>query len=191
MTNAIAFLAPVDDEFFAAHQSSNDEASTLNPGSKTTVYSSDKPVNVLGCAAQTQFCLGKNKCTPLTGFVNAAGLAVNMTVTDRQSYSLVRWIANKGNLDTELSGVIHDLGPTALLARQSLSSDLQGPVPLDQWQREVEHWQATTMAKLQKIAVEFATGPSDASIEQYVMKPSPSDKAASDVCRNQVRASHS
>lgn len=116
---------------------------------------------------------------------------MNMTVTDQQNYSLNRWLLNKGGLDAEICGIIHDLGPSALLARQSLSSNFQGPLPSDQWQQEDEHWQATSMAKLQKIAVEFTTGPSDALIEQYVIKPPPSDKAAREVCNNQLRPSHS
>ncbi|KAL9114280.1 MAG: hypothetical protein Q9227_001702 [Pyrenula ochraceoflavens] len=113
-----------------------------------------------------------------------------MVLTEKQKYSFARWVENKENLGTTINGVVETLGASALLARQSLSGGVQSPIGPNQWQREIQHWQNTAIAKLQKIVVEFATGPSDASVQQYVEEPS--NKAAQNICENQkVRsASH-
>lgn len=41
------------------------------------------------------------------------------------------------------------LGTQALRARDSLNGPLLGPLPDNQWQLEVQHWHATSMAYMQ------------------------------------------
>ena len=183
MANAINFLKPVDDELFAAHRP-KEMNFTRVPNETHVVYLADESVQVLGCALQTQYCLGKDRCTPLTGFEPASDLAETMTVTDHQYYNLKSWLIENEQINSVLANVVATLGPSALLARDNLFMGDQGPLPVDQWHREVEHWQATTLAKMQRIVVEFATGPSDANVQQYVIKPS--DVLAKQRCQNQV-----
>lgn len=182
MANAVNFVQPVDDELFAAHRRISASLSGAPDGKK--VYLTDEPVHVLGCAAQTQICLNSSLCTPLTGELPASNLALNMTLTEKQKYTLDYFIVNKGQRGSNLYSIVGDLGPAALLARDSKAAGIQGPLSSNQWKLEVQHWQATLMALLQRQVVDFATGPSDPSLERLVTEPP--DKVKRYVCQSQV-----
>lgn len=94
-------------------------------------------------------------------------------------------MAAYGGLTTSVSGLLNGMGASLLTARDTLYNGLQGPLPADQWQREVLHWHQTSMAKLQRAIVEQATGPSDAYMSKYVQKPG--NPIAKRVCHSQVR----
>jgi hypothetical protein len=44
-------------------------------------------------------------------------------------------------------------------------------LPDDQWKTEISFWWAVTMASLQQVLVEQATGPTDPAYQQYMVKP--------------------
>lgn len=74
-----------------------------------------------------------------------------------------------------------------LTARDRLQGGVQGGLlPDDQWQKDVMHWHATTMAQLQGLFVETATGPpGDGVLLPWLVRPSsPVERA---MCQNQVR----
>lgn len=183
MANTIDFIHQVDDPFFAAHTPSPDTTLAQGPEGMS-IYVFDEPVHVLGCARQEQFCLGENNCTPLTAWNPAVRAVSNMTITDSQKESLGTWVEMIGSLGINLADIVGSLGAGSLIARNTFIQGVQGPLPADQWQREVKHWQATVMTLLQRITVEHATGPSDTSMEKYVEKPS--TKEAKHLCSNQV-----
>lgn len=197
--NNVAYAQPVDDELFSAHQPKNDYYFTRFP--QTALYSSDHVVRVLGCTAQKQWCFGKDRCTPLSGSYPALVSAMNMNspdMTAMQRFSLYIWATARSGLGTGAIQVVNSLGASALLARISFVGGIQGPLQPDQWQQEVEYWQASTMAITQRIGIEYAAGPSYGPMEKHVQKPydgelskhGPPDKIAKRVCQNQVRHFH-
>lgn len=195
-TSNVGFIQPVNDEFFAAHRPNNGTA--LSEAPQTNLYYFDDAVHALGCTAQKQWCFGENHCTPLLGWYSALDSALAMNdsaVTAMRRKSLEIWAAGHATLAVTASQVITSLGVNALLARDGFSQGVQGPILPDQWQREVEYWQATTMAKTQRIGIEYAAGPSYGPIEKYIQKPYDGklskngfpDKITEKLCKSQVR----
>ncbi|KAL1617650.1 hypothetical protein SLS54_007654 [Diplodia seriata] len=75
------------------------------------------------------------------------------------------------------------MGISALLARRSLYTGNQGPLPDNQWQLEVEHWHLASLAILQRQVVEAANGPFDQEVIPLLDRPQHDDERK--VCRNQ------
>lgn len=185
MADSVSFLQPVDDDLFAAHMSKPEQMKFMRTYeyNENEVYLFDSTVHVLGCATQNQFCLINSNCTPLTSF----GLAfdtVSKTITNRQKLLIRAFISAQTYLDDVVSG----LGRSSLLARNSLAHGSQGPLPSDQWQLEVEHWNNIAMANVQRMIIEWATGPSDRLVADLVQTLP--DDASRQVCKDQVRTSH-
>ena len=61
--------------------------------------------------------------------------------------------------------------PNLLAQQQMYAGSAQLPLPSDQWTLEVEDWHTTVMAMLQRSVVDFATGPSNTSWQQYIETP--------------------
>lgn len=182
--NNVHFLGqPVDDEFFAAHKPLTVERPDSPNG--TQVYLFDDPiVHALGCTIRDQICLSEERCTPLTEWTQAITAAVNLTVSDMQRESFKAWsIANDATGSTVYNAVV-TLGFNGLLARKTFSHGVQRPLPPDQWQLEVEHWAAVAMAMFQRVSIEQATGPSDASMYKHITRPS--TKLQEHLCQSQV-----
>ena len=79
------------------------------------------------------------------------------------------------------------LGISALTARDTLLDGNQGPLPSDQWMLEVEHWHDISMAQLQRVAVELATGPSDPATLNITWHPTDAgDVLVANVLKSQV-----
>ena len=182
MANAVFFSQPIDDEFFSAHEPFTDPLLGNIPG-YPNLYRSDGTAHVLGCATQEQLCLRKNYCTPLTAWVYTDPSRYNMNMTGRQRESINVWRNSISRTGAVMDAMIDNLGASALVARNSFIGGIQGPLSPNQWQLEVAHWQATTMAMIQRLAVEYATGPSDGLVRN--VEP-PSNKEARSICKNQV-----
>lgn len=181
--NQIYFIEPVDDEWFSAHQQTGSLSRTDYNGSVKT-YLTDYPANPLACTEQWQFCNpSKNKCTPLGTFDDTANSALtNLYHPGHQNDTFSFWLMQLSGNTPSVSNVVAQLGIGSLKARSTLMSGQQGQLPADQWQQEVSGWMDTSLAMMQRLAVEAATGPSDAIAREFNQKPSNMY-----VCKNQVR----
>lgn len=184
--NLVKFIQTVDDELFAAHRLWNNTVILGSAGESSSqqLYGFDGVIHALGCASQFQLCLSATDCTSLGPWESVKSIAVDKTVTARQKASILAFIHDNGQTGTELINVIGSLGAGALVARNSYGGSVQGSLKPNQWQVEVQHWQATLMARRQRVAVEHATGPSDTQVEKYLTRPQ--NGADKDVCENQV-----
>lgn len=182
--NNVKFIEPVDDEFFAAH-SPNDNGIS-NGANGANAYTFDGLVHVLGCAAQHQFCLNQTLCSPLTGWHHASRWTQPRTMGIRQTDSFNIWAVTYSALGATIDDLVGRLGASALITRNSFIDGAQGPLSRNQWQLEVQHWQATTMALLQRMVIEVATGPSDSVIDKYIVKPIKGDEGDETQCHSQV-----
>lgn len=154
------------------------------------VKPSDEPVRVLGCTSQYQYCKPNAKlntntnCTPMAGIIQVASFAKSLWQTESQK-ALFNWSAS-AIMWTSMSmpRPLKTLGKSSLLSRYSLSNGIQGSLPDNQWQKEVEHWFTVILADLQRVVVEAATGPMDIAINPFLVRSQISEEHLR--CRSQV-----
>ncbi|KAI9884426.1 MAG: hypothetical protein M1823_003780 [Watsoniomyces obsoletus] len=165
--NAVVYLGQVDDPFFGAHKPTE-----LDRGDQA--YLPDRPVQMIGCADQHQFCnpnRGRDgqgryqRCSPLTGgyvlhdVVHSGSLGFS-PAQDAVSHRFL----NAFPL-TQIGQSVLGRGASALLASRTVSEPVQAPLPNDQWRLEVASWFNVALARLQGEIVEYATGPLSVSTE--------------------------
>ncbi|KAL9116911.1 MAG: hypothetical protein Q9187_006560 [Circinaria calcarea] len=187
--NDVAFTKPINDSWYSAHLHHTIELQSFQKKpANLTLYYHDDPVRVLGCTSQYQFCNPvlepQISCTPLDGIWAVQGLAEALWQTDR-SKALFRW-SSKAILENGigLPEVIGMLGVSSLTSRYKLALGLQGPLPDNQWKLEVIHWFTVTLADLQRIVVDIATGPVGGTINQWLKRPQTPEEHL--LCRSQV-----
>ena len=185
-TNGVAFTKPCDDSWYHAHTQKT--ASLIGSGEPATFYVGEEPARVLGCATRYQFCnpdpkIGRS-CTPLTGIFTATAAAGALWQTKKQQdfFNTISTSILTG------AGGLYDIvvttGISSLIARHGLAVGVQGLLPSNQWQLEVENWFGVTLADLQRVTVELVTGPADPAIFRFLERPQTDEERL--VCRSLV-----
>lgn len=187
---------PNGDKWFRTTHAAGDMFFT-NGESGSVVYVPDIPASPLACANQYQFCnIDKDHCGPLASFIDAmthAAPAFGTTVDDIANTNLTERVAGRfqrlastlQGFPIQFSTMYPGLGSESLLARQSLNQGIQGPLPDDQWQREMTAWWATALAGLQAFFVETAAGVNYPGLEDY-RGIEPVESFEKDMCTNQA-----
>ena len=184
-TNSIPFSYPVDDPWYSAHSNPyviTDDEDTSGTEAAVTIYFRDRPVSVLACTEQYHVCAlsSTSNCTPLTSSTMVYEAMRNLTLNAAQSATAE--VLFTGYLTT-LDNVITLLGTSSLLARNSKYGSMQGFLPSDQWILEVESWNEIILANMQRLALEYATGPSDPVVLPILIPPNGSYQEH--LCHNQ------
>lgn len=176
--NSVKYSAPVKDPWFSA----TTEYPVPRPESGTTtiLYDSDHFITALACTDQHQFCT-KDGCTPLTAALLAIkatnGLGLNpMQGAIRDRLALY-------SLSATTFSSTYGLGSDALRASDTLFNTNQDALPNNQWTIEVSSWMATSLARLQALAVQYATGPPTVTDKNLIQPPS--SKEEKSMCRAQ------
>ena len=187
--NSIPFTAPVDDLWYSAHKNpygvlvnAGDLGDTSGTNATSTIFFRDRAVSVLACTEQYQICAPGStpECTPLTGNVLLSNSIENLTLNDAQSATVGVLLPS---YDNNLYDLLSLLGSSVLLARNWKYGSLQGFLPPNQWILEVESWNQILLANFQRLALEYATGPSDPVILQMLVPPNGSYEEQ--LCHNQ------
>ena len=184
------YSAPVDDLLYQASASGAEE----DPyGYGSTVYPSDKPVGVMGCMEQHQFCRADTDvCTAMTGYWDAGDEGV-FDVGSPQ-LAIAGWLY-ASIIENALWHMVGDLNGEALLANIYVTQgngQLSASMPKGTWQKEVLAWHQFIMARMQKLIVEVAAGPqidevlgySDADIQQFMEDWDSDTLSKYNVCKN-------
>lgn len=190
--NEIVFAAETNDPWFGATEMVGHKTADKAAGSgRIAVYYPKEPASPMACVLQSQICGPSlpegSRCTPLGASQDThdAYLALYQNAPEeswnRASWAYQAWIT----LAETISEVIFALGSQSLIARNSLSGNMQGPLPDNQWQLEVQHWHETSLALMQASFVETATGPNDPKVHKYVTKPKNVQEVQ--LCGSQVR----
>ncbi|KAI3326463.1 hypothetical protein HD806DRAFT_551441 [Xylariaceae sp. AK1471] len=79
------------------------------------------------------------------------------------------------------------MGTESLLSKRSLSNGIQGSLPDNQWQLEVEHWYQIALAGYQKIYLDGASGPPPSYPEEYIQRRANPEQHK--LCHNQKAVS--
>lgn len=182
--NGVLYTEPVEDSWYAAHQTSKSTARIIDSpylGSAPT-YLSDEPASALGCTEQYQNCdttlpLEKG-CSPLGG-MGTTDSDFQRPTTRREK--ALYW----GRSEFGLRAVLNTLQSSSLTSRFGLSEGIQGPLPADQWQLEVENWFNILLATVQGMNLDIAIGPRNGEMLKYFWKR-PSNDVEKYLCKNQV-----
>ena len=193
--NSIPFTAPVDDLWYSAHTNpyrvfvnASELGDSSGRNATGTVFFRDRAVSVLACTEQYQICAPGStaECTPLTGWVLLSDSIENLTLNDAQSATVGVLLGSYENTLFDLLGL---LGSSVLLARDSKFGSVQGFLPSNQWILEVENWNQILLANFQRLALEYATGPSDPAVLPMHVPPNGSYEER--LCHNQrARSRH-
>jgi hypothetical protein len=149
-------------------------------------YRSDAPASAVACTHQHQFCNAASPatCTPLLGLYEAANTDPSLLFSKKSDMERFTWsvlpILRIGNSFKE---IIRILQGGSLLAADSLCPIGQYALPENQWEVEMEHWFKFTLANLQRVMVDQATGPILPEAREF--HTAPNATGARDVCRNQ------
>ncbi|KAH8881178.1 hypothetical protein GQ53DRAFT_888933 [Thozetella sp. PMI_491] len=159
-----------------------------NNGSNTRPYFASEPASPLGCAIQEQFCNsqagGRPVCSKLLTANDAAKAGINSVFSDNETFSMLNWWGNAafGPIPF-LSEIPAILGSHSLDSKYRLEKQgIQGPIPINQWQLDVQHWHEIYLAAMQVMLTESATGPSE---NMSLFYSGPSDYAKQYMCENQ------
>lgn len=149
------YQKPIDDPWFSAH---DEEPNLVN---NIPFWTADAYVRVLGCIDQYQFCSATkpNLCTALGGARRLADAKSfeGLPFTFWERMTMMRLAGLLSFFSTQES--VDGRGAAALRAQEVVYENIGLPLPRNQWQIEVSSWMAVSLAKLQRMAVEFATGP--------------------------------
>lgn len=196
-SNALRFTQPTEDPWFnvsSAPRNFSLPNSQTTENHETTVYSASEPASPLGCLSQEQLCNPSlsersRRCTNLTRpqTVGYEATELGLFPPDSSSEARYEWAFNSIFYDSAaVEDIIDTLGAQALLARAGVRNGMQGPLPTDQWQTEVEHWFNTTLASLQQSFVNLARGPDDDSVLGWLVRPANSSTREAGYCKDQV-----
>ena len=187
--NDVVFTERCDDPWFAAQSKGWTIPDSFNKSA--VVYLRDEPARVLGCAERYQFCNPGSEtsgsCTPLAG-IYPASMAANATWQTVEQREFFNASSNQIFHADGLLEIVTVAGISSLTAREVLQAGRQGPLPSHQWQLEVENWFGATLADLQRVMVEYVTGPTDPAM--FPLMERTMTENARRVCRSLV-SSHS
>lgn len=170
--NDIVFSEETIDPWYSARQRvpSHYSRSGNTSSESVDVYSVDAAASVLGCTQQFQLCNPnlplEEQCTPPATFADIFYNESTWSPEGGNFKALERLVIKLLNFDP--TSFVASIGITSLTSRYGLAAGIQGPLPDNQWQLDVEHWFKGSLAQLQQDTVEYATGPPDPAIREFI-----------------------
>ncbi|KAK3320521.1 hypothetical protein B0T19DRAFT_465342 [Cercophora scortea] len=165
--NQVMFNAPTTDLWYNSSQS--EELSFVIPvrsssdQSERRLWLAAEAASPLGCASQMQICFSdlpaEQQCTPLSGFGDTSDAMKQLGVSN-SSTARFKWAWNTMvSADFAAINVVRTLGQQAMTSRYNLIDGFQGgTLPRDQWQRDVQYWNAVSLATMQQSLLVAAAG---------------------------------
>ncbi|KAH8886193.1 hypothetical protein GQ53DRAFT_828197 [Thozetella sp. PMI_491] len=156
-----------------------------------TFYRQASVASPLACALQLQVCNSNlpkaTGCTPLQSFFDVSDelASASAVFPDEESVDRSQWILGLmlGTIST-MSDVLKAMGGQSLSSRFSVSfQGVQGALPANQWQLDVQYWFATALASMQASVATLINGVSDPHTARYIAPPTTDAERA--ICRNQ------
>lgn len=179
--NRAAYLEPVNDTWFAAHNvMGDDQNDTL------VLYYADNSVSPLECVTEHQFCNpnlpSESMCTNLTPIDQISSDVPRLSLNPKQSATQERLFYAAYN--SSLNHVLGSLQMDALLAPILEVDGISAGLPDNLWMLEVTKWHYIMMAYTQSLMVSYVTGPSNPDKVQYLIPPGTSEEQQR--CDNQI-----
>ncbi|KAI1291187.1 hypothetical protein F5Y03DRAFT_377422 [Xylaria venustula] len=174
--NGVYFFGqPMDDEWYRATAPTVPIYSPNHVNAENSAYMATEAASPLGCVEQYQWCNTAyptgSGCGPLASFIDAAYGAApffNLSQEDLSNNRPSSGLASGARLiwpflitsysDVSIAKVVAGLGAACLASQSTLSSGVQLPLPLNQWQIDVTKWWNISLAVLQSSFVGTALG---------------------------------
>ncbi|CEJ54933.1 hypothetical protein PMG11_01219 [Penicillium brasilianum] len=165
--NDMGYLEPSYDPWMTALEPATYSLDSTN--FTTSMWTKSYLANLLVCTDQYQICNPNRsgnettQCTQLGGILSTAFASFNTDPTKylgfngAQIATIGRFLS--GNNDRSMYSNVNGRGAAALNASAIAHGNIQFYIPPTQWQTEVSTWFATSLAKEQAWAVEWATAP--------------------------------
>ncbi|KAI9166398.1 hypothetical protein HJFPF1_02499 [Paramyrothecium foliicola] len=157
-------------------------------GGKTTwkSYSQDSPPHIIACKSRYQFCNpnlpAQEKCTALATRRDA-GVNLRAVFPDEAAYQRAYWLRLASwALGNDMFVVSTTLGANSLRSRESFFAGIQGPIPDNQWQLDMQHWFEVGITSMKRAIVDSALGNPKSAAKIFVR---PSGGEQQKMCRNQ------
>ncbi|CZR67750.1 uncharacterized protein PAC_17649 [Phialocephala subalpina] len=162
-----AYTGPSDDLWLSAHRLGNAKIEfDGNDSLSLPEYRIDKPVSVLACTEQHQFCNPNpasnlsNRCTPflsLDNYLNDGSDPISpLLYNDYQS--IIAKIIHFAVLRSGIYPIVSQLNPP-IMAAGLAAGGVSPPLPDNQWVLEATNWFSIGLNNLQRMMVDVATGP--------------------------------
>ncbi|KAF4304011.1 hypothetical protein GTA08_BOTSDO07955 [Botryosphaeria dothidea] len=185
--NRVLFAENTTDEWYKASRPAYN-ISRISTEATLQVYLQDEVASPLACAHQEQFCnpnLPKNqRCAPLIG---AAGVDAQINAEKlfpESAWPRFEWIYRALVYRAfRAPKIVKTLGSRVLSSKYALFNSVQGPIPDNQWQLDVENWHNATLALLQDAFVSTARGDHDPRWSQWFYDPP--DEESKKLCKSQ------
>lgn len=189
-SNGVVYPDPVLDPVFRAGLFDKD-AISLSTGytANVTWYSASYLVSPVVCRDQHQFCLGKSNetCTPFSAITSDLIDEVTKLQGVQIAQALTASRLSIAVTSAKLSNVVGSRGSNSLLAARTVNGYFQtAQLSEDHWVDEVKNWFSISLAALQAVALEYATGPDDPYFDAYLKTPA-EDIQKSQCDRQRVR----
>ncbi|KAF2014548.1 hypothetical protein BU24DRAFT_482050 [Aaosphaeria arxii CBS 175.79] len=189
----IGFSTRVTDPWFSASEEWLVSRTNNNVGaaSKKALYLTDEPASTLGCAQQVQFCNPNRpeneRCETLEGMSREREHSKDLW--NEKQLEAIAWAESVCPQEfVHTDNLVASIGTSVLLARTGLGGGIAGPIPDNQWQLEIEHLIASSLASLQGTFVESANGPRTEELKRFQVLPETA--IAKSMCKNQkIRSS--
>ncbi|KAI0418902.1 hypothetical protein F5X98DRAFT_362848 [Xylaria grammica] len=175
--NGVFFAGPSDDAWYRVSNTPvNIVTTSANQSHSVPVYLPSEPSSPLGCTTQHQFCnsiSGNRTCGPLASLADAVAGVVDLFDTDYDAYSVGNATTRTAALFTYFArattypvntALTFQLGATSLASQRYLYNGVQYLLEENQWQLDVAHWWAMSMAAHQESFLINSYGPTDPAI---------------------------
>jgi hypothetical protein len=194
--NAVGFIQPTKDPWYAVSNVSINEVSYVSSHNQSEhepsgLYYTTEPASPLACVEQYQWCNPslpeESRCTNLLSGLDAASDGLRHLFNGSQhDMDRYKWYYYPLHVAANtLIMAMQNLGAQSMSSRSGLFQGLQGPLPDNQWQRDVSHWFSILLASIQNGMVITAMGPPPGqSLERW--KEGPRNLGEENTCKNQV-----
>jgi len=185
-----SYNGPSDDLWLPAHQNLTQTfIEVANISSQVQMFAPDSSLSVLACVDQQQFCNpafpGGHVCTELLSpddfLMSGMELLFGISANERQ-LAVASTIYNAASVSTFYYTVLGLDMP--LLADSLAAGGVSVPLPNNQWELEVKNWFQIGLNNVQRMVVDFATGP-PSQFAQYTLNQVTSP-AMQWMCENQI-----
>ncbi|KAI0148735.1 hypothetical protein GGR57DRAFT_474134 [Xylariaceae sp. FL1272] len=168
--NGVSHTAPSGDLWYRVSPTpttTDVDYSASDNNNKADIFLPLEEASPLGCAIQWQFCSQNVKnCSPLGGYLDILGQP-DYTHNDTQA-AYFRYFTTIFSKSPTIDVILQKMGPTSLESQSSFINTLQGPLPSDQWQRDVIQWFEIEIAAAQMAFLETAYyNPTNTSFLDY------------------------
>lgn len=179
----VIYSAEIDDDWYAAHRPyANRSGPQHIRGGETALFLSDEPASILGCKSHYQVCRRTSPpgqdCLVNGGYQDLVSPSLS---NEDPAVSLIIWITNSL---IPINAVVNNLATSSLTSRSGLTAGQQGPLPDNQWQKEVENFHNIALNSLQRVT-NSAQKPQDPNILKYFWA-APNTTTQEYLCKNQV-----